>query len=290
MRITQGMIADRTLRNLSANLTRLEGYSNQLTSGKRVSKPSDDPVAVASALSYRATLDQIDQHLKNIDDATAWLNTADSAFNSVGETLQRVNELAVTAANGTFSTEDRQAVKAEVDSLREHMLQLANTTYSDQYIFGGTRTTTPAYTSATPPTYAGDANTLQREIAPGVTVSTNVNGQVVFDPVFTALNDLSTALGANDTAGIAASLTTIQNAQTTLLTARAQVGARVNRLEAQRERLTDLQVNVTELRSKVEDADYASTLLNFSTAQTVYQAALKVGANAVQPSLIDYLR
>lgn len=290
MRITQGMITDTTLRNLSANLARLEQFSNALTSGKRISKPSDDPVGVASAMGHHAALEQLDQHLKNIDSARGWLDTTDTALGSAGDALQRARELAVAAANDTTSAADRLAIKAEIDQLSEHVVQIANATHADQYIFAGAKTTTAAYVTGTPPTYQGDSTLIQREIAPGASITVNVVGQTTFDPIFAALGSLSAALAANDSTSIQAAESSLDGAHTTLLTTRAQVGARVNRLQAQSDRLTATQVSVTELLSKVEDTDYTATLSNFSTAQTVYKAALEVGARSLQPSLMDYLR
>jgi flagellar hook-associated protein 3 FlgL len=289
MRMTHAMLASTTLRNLSVNLKRLEGYNNQLTSGRRISQPSDDPVGMAAALSHRSTLEQLDQHLKNIDEALAWVNTTDAALDSAGQALQRAYELAVAGANDALSADDRLAIQHEVEAIAAHVVQLANTTYGDQYIFAGTLTTTPAYAGGTPPTYSGNAGLIQREIAPGATVVVNVVGQPIFDAIFGALSNLSAALSASDTAGVRTAITSVKTAETSLLTTRAQVGARVNRLTAQRDRLLDVQVNVTELRSKVEDTDYAATLLNFSSAEAVYQAALQVGARSIQPSLLTYL-
>jgi flagellar hook-associated protein 3 FlgL len=290
MRITHGMLTDTTIRNLSANLTRLEEFSNQLTSGKRIDRPSDDPVGVASALSHRATLEQLEQHLKNIAGAKSWLEATDAALDSAGAVLLRARELAVQGANDSLSPEDRLAIRSEIDNLIENVLQVSNATYSDQYLFAGARTTTPAYAAGTPPAYQGDTTLIQREIAPGTNITVNVVGQTPFDPIFSALAALSTALGANDTSAINAAISSLASAHTTLLTTRAQVGARLNRLGAQEERLMTVQVNVTELLTKVEDTDYTATITNFSTAQTVYKAALEVGARTLQPSLLDYLR
>lgn len=290
MRITHGMLTDTTVRNLSTNLKRLEEFSNQLTSGKRISRPSDDPVGVASALSHRATLEQLDQHLKNIAEAKSWLEATDAALDSAGAVLLRARELAVQGANDSLSPADRQAIRSEIDNLIENVLQVSNATYSDQYLFAGARTTAPAYAAGTPPAYQGDTTLIQREIAPGTNITVNVVGQSPFDPIFSALTALSTALGANDTSAINATISSLASAHTTLLTVRAQVGARINRLGAQEERLMTVQVNVTELLTKVEDTDYTVTITNFSVAQTVYKAALEVGARTLQPSLLDYLR
>jgi flagellar hook-associated protein 3 FlgL len=284
------MLTETTIRHLQTSQARLEDYSNQLTSGRRLHKPSDDPIAVVAAMSHRTTLEQVDQHLKNIDEALAWVEVTDSALDGAGQGLGRAYELAVNAASDTLSPSDRLAIKAEIDSLTEHTLQVANARFGDQYIFSGARTTTPAYTGGLPPTYGGDTTLIQREIGPQTDITVNTVGQGTFDSIFAALQSLSTALAANDTTGIQSGLAAIQGAQTTLLATRAQVGARANRLEAQQTRLQDVQVNVTELRSKVEDTDYTRVMLNFSTAETVYKAALQAGARTLQPSLLDYLR
>jgi flagellar hook-associated protein 3 FlgL len=222
MRITNTMLADTTIRNLATNLARMETYSNQLTSGRRVARPSDDPVAVVGILAHQANLEQLDQHLKNIDEAASWLEVSDSALDSTGQAFQRARELAVRGASDTLTADDRLAIKAEIDALTEQIVQFANTTYGDRYIFSGTRTTTPAYASGLPPTFSGNAGGIQREIGPNTNVTISVPGQATFDPIFTALTDLSTALAADDTAAIETSLGDFASAESTLLTTRAR--------------------------------------------------------------------
>jgi flagellar hook-associated protein 3 FlgL len=290
MRITHTMLADTTVRNLATNMARMEGYSNELTSGRRLHRPSDDPVAVTTVLAHRATLEEIEQHLKNIDDAQAWLEVTDSALDSTGQVVHRAYELAVAAASDTLTAQDRAAIQSEIDALIEQVVQFANATYGDQYVFSGSMTTTPAYTAGTPPVYNGNMIGFARSMSPDANIAVNITGPAAFAPIFAAMDGLRTALGANDAAGIETAIGDLHSAQDNFLTVRAQVGARTNRLISQRERLTGVQVNVSGLRSKLEDTDYASTLVNFSTAETVYKAALQVGARSVQPSLMDYLR
>ncbi len=103
MRITLGMIAENSLRNIQANQTRVDQLQNQITSGSRINKPSDDPIGTAQALGLQESLDQSKQYGRNIDQANSWLNATDSALGSVTDALHRARELAVQAANGTFS-------------------------------------------------------------------------------------------------------------------------------------------------------------------------------------------
>jgi flagellar hook-associated protein 3 FlgL len=290
MRITHGMIVDTTLRHLSANLGRLERLSTELSSGRRLHKPSDDPVGVATALQHRATLEQLDQHLKNVDEALAWVGITDSALDMTGQVIRRARELASAGANDTLGADERLAIKSEIDNLIQQTAQIANTTNGGQYIFSGTRTTTPAYTTGTPPTFQGNTGAVVREIAPTTTIAVNTDGQATFQPIISALSALSTALAANDGTAINATIGTLDAVESATLRMRADNGARQNRLEAQRSRLLDIQLNVTELRSSVEDTNMAEAIMHFTTAQTVYKAALDAGARSMQPSLMDYLR
>src|SRR6266567_3376232 len=114
MRITTGMMAASALRNIEVNQNRVDSLQNQITSGSRITKPSDDPIGAARALSLQESLDQSTQYGRNIDQATSWLNSTDSALGSVTDALHRARELAVQAANGTLGPSDRSAIQAEI--------------------------------------------------------------------------------------------------------------------------------------------------------------------------------
>lgn len=284
------MVAESTLRNIQRNLERTEELQNQITSGSRLRKPSDDPIGIAHAISFEESLEQSGQFIRNIDQATGWLNDTDSTLGSVTQLLQRARELAVRGANGTLSADDRLAAKAEIDQINGQALELSNAKHGTRYLFAGTRTNQPAYSSATPSGYQGNTQAIERDIAPGIAVGINVTGPSAFDAVFDGLNNLSTSLGANDTVGIRSSLDDLQAALDKVLTARAQVGAKTNRLEFARGRLEEVRVNLSDLLSRVKDVDMAEAITNFSVQENVYQASLKAASKALQPSLLDYLR
>lgn len=294
MRITQSMIQDTTLRNIEANQERVSQLQSQITSGSRITKPSDDPTGSSRALSFQESIDATDQYLANIDQATSWVNTTDSALSTVNEVLQRARELAVQAANGTLSSSDRSAIDAEVVQLQQHTLSVAQAKYGTSYLFAGTKTEQSGYVQAQPSTvagaYQGNAQNVVREISPGVQMSVNVNAQTTFDPVFNALNMLEGGLSSGSQTAVQSSINALDTATTSVLSARAQVGAKANRLQMLSDRLNTAKVSLAGLLSQVKDTDMAAALTNFSMAQTVYQASLKAGAQALQPSLLDYLR
>jgi flagellar hook-associated protein 3 FlgL len=293
MRITLGMIAENSLRNIQANQTRVDQLQNQITSGSRINKPSDDPIGTAQALGLQESLDQSKQYGRNIDQANSWLNATDSALGSVTDALHRARELAVQAANGTLSVSDRNSIQAEISQLQMHVLDLSHSKYGPSFLFSGTRSDQPGFTQAAASTtagaYAGNQDQVQREVAPGVTVAVSVDPTTTFNPLFNALNQLQSGLTANDTSIVQASLGSFDTALDAVSTARAQIGARTNRLDSLKQRQDSVGVNLTGLLSQVKDVDMAAAITNFTMAQTVYQASLKASAQSMQISLLDYL-
>jgi flagellar hook-associated protein 3 FlgL len=293
MRITLGMIAENSLRNIQANQSRVDQLQNQITSGSRINKPSDDPIGTAQALGLQESLDQSKQYGRNIDQASSWLNATDSALGSVTDTVHRARELAVQAANGSLSPSDRNAISAEISQLQLHVLDLSHSKYGASFLFSGTRSDQPGFTQAAPSTtagaYVGNQGQVQREVAPGVTVAVSVDPTTTFNPLFSALNQLQSGLAANDTSIVQASLGSFDSALDAVSTARAQIGARTNRLDSLKQRQDSVSVNLTGLLSQVKDVDMASAITNFTMAQTVYQASLKASAQSMQISLLDYL-
>lgn len=290
MRITHGMVSDTTLRNIQGNMARMEALQGQLTSGSRIRVPSDDPIGATRAITLEESLEQTGQYLKNIDQATAWLNVTDSVLDSVTQLVHRARDLAVQASSDTLSSNDRLAAGAEIGQLREQLLNLANSKYESRYIFGGTATHQPPYTTPADASFQGNQQPLEREIQQSVTMSISVDGKTTFGALFTTLDELQQRMAADDAPGIAARIGALDSRLDTVLTARSQVGAKTNRLEFARGRLQDIEVNVTTLLSNVKDVDMAEAMTNFSMAEAVYQASLQASSRALQPSLLDYLR
>jgi flagellar hook-associated protein 3 FlgL len=291
MRITLGMMAENSLRNVEFNQNRVQNLQDQITSGSRINKPSDDPIGAAQALSLQESLDQSAQYGRNIDQGTSWLNATDSALGSVTDSLQRARELAVQAANGTLTMSDRQAIQAEVTQLQQHVLDLSHSKYGASYLFAGTRTDQPGFTqpSSAAGAYQGNQGLVQREISPGVSMAVNVDPKATFNALFDALDQLSTGLSTSNTSTVQTSISSFDTALDNINNSRSQVGARVNRLEELKQRNDSVSVNLTGLLSQVKDVDMAAAITNFTMAQTVYQASLKASAQTLQTSLLDFL-
>jgi flagellar hook-associated protein 3 FlgL len=294
MRITHRMVVDTTVRNMRNNLGKLEKLQNQITSGQALTRPSDDPAGVARGLEYTTDIANGEVYLRTIDNSLSWLNATDSALSEGGDLLQRARELAVQGANGgAMTTADMQQIGAEIDQIMKQMIVTGNASLRGQRLFAGEQVDAdPFSASATTPgyTYTGDTGQMRREYDLNAYVTINTPGQTTFDPSIKALFDLRNNLNAGNFTAVSSDIATIDHALSINLAARADVGAKMNRLEAAQSRQDLLQVNMEGLRSKIVDTDITEAISKFSIQETVYNASLQVGGKSIQPSLLDYLK
>jgi flagellar hook-associated protein 3 FlgL len=144
-RITAGMINSDVQLGIQSNGVRLDQIMSQLSSGKSIDQPSDDPVGTAKALNLHSLSSRYDQHFRNMQDGQAWITTAETALTTGNDTLQRANELGLQGANGTYGPVERANLNNEVRSLVDQILSISATTLRGQYIFSGTQTGIPPY-------------------------------------------------------------------------------------------------------------------------------------------------
>lgn len=295
MRITNSTMTTNYLRNLNRNLNQLEKYHDQLSSGKLVSKPSDDPMLVAKIMDLDNTIMQNKQYNTNIKDSLGWVETQDSALSSVSDTLNRVRELIVYSANGSLTDTDRQAIKDEMVMKVGELADALNTNFDGRYIFGGQETTKKPFSiDGGILKYNGNDKNISREISPGVEIQLITDGSTITgdnDKLGELMGEIMIALDGGDTGALSGDLLVRMDEQIDMvIRSRSQVGAINNRLEASQSRNDTENLNLTKLLSEREDIDIAEKYMEYSVMQSVYQASLQVGAQILQPSLLDYLR
>lgn len=156
MRITQTMLSNNMLRNLNSSYLKMGKLQEQLSSGSKLTKPSDDPVASVKGMGYRTTLAKNEQYTRNMNEVNSWLDTTDSTLSEVNKALQRVKDLVTQAANDTNTPEDREAMQKEVDQLRLQIRDLANTQQGNKYLFAGTATDQPLFADSSANAGAND--------------------------------------------------------------------------------------------------------------------------------------
>jgi len=297
-RITTQMTASMTLNDLQQSLNRLDTTQQQLSSGKKLNQPSDDPYGTSQAMSLNGQLSSLNDYTNNITDGTAWTQQATTSLGDIDSMVQRVRELVVQASNGTYTQSDLSASASEVNQLIDAIKQEANASYNGQYIFSGTSTSTAPYQTGATDTYQGWTGNIYRLIGPNTTLSVNTNissllgnGQASGDGgLLDTLRTIASDMQSGNTGAIGgADLKNLDSNFGTLTQMEANVGAISNRLTLASSRIEQLQNSDTAALSNVQDADMATVAINFSTEQAAYSAALKAGANIVQSSLLDFL-
>ncbi|MEW6397739.1 MAG: flagellar hook-associated protein FlgL [Bacillota bacterium] len=296
MRVTTGMMIDGVLADLRSTWSRLSRYERELSSGKRLLQPSDDPVGVVRSLGLRSELNRINRYLANVDDARSWVGMTDMALGQAGDVVQRVRELAISTA-GTVPVSTLQAARAEVSRLLEQLVAIGNSQCGDRYIFAGQQTLTLPFAltgdPGNPVVYSGDTRPIWREAGPAAAIQVNRPGSGALQQAMVAtanyLNALDAAISTGDTVAVGV-VDDLDQALDAILEERAHVGADGHRLEATRSRLQDSVYEITALLSETEDADMAEVIVRLTSTEAAYRAALGAGARIIQPSLLDFLR
>ncbi|WP_071393508.1 flagellar hook-associated protein FlgL [Bacillus tuaregi] len=140
MRVTQGMLINNNIKYLSQNYSRLTKLNEQMMSGKKITKPSDDPVVAMNGMHYRSQVVEVEQFKRNLNEGFNWLENADSSLHEASQALQRVRDLTVQASNDSYDAGARKSIADEIASLQQHLAALADTKVGDTYIFSGTDT------------------------------------------------------------------------------------------------------------------------------------------------------
>ncbi|WAM33059.1 flagellar hook-associated protein FlgL [Caldicellulosiruptor morganii] len=314
MRITNNMMVNNFLINLNKNLARLDDLQFKMATGKKIRYPSDDPVITARSLRLRTDVSEIEQLQKNVDDATSWVDTTESALADITESLQRIRELAVRGANGTNTKEDMAQIAKEVSQIKEHIIQVGNTNYAGRYIFSGFKTDTAplkddgsfsdtgdfSSSGGYPVDPATGKNIIKYEVMKANFIEINKTANQVFyiqgeadenkGNLFKVLDNLINALNSGDVNTVNSLLSDLDRHIDNVVAQRGDVGALQNRLELIKNRLSDDNVNFTALLSNNEDVDMAEIIMKLKTAENVYRAALQTGAQILPPTLLDFLR
>ncbi len=301
-RITPAMLTGSTLNDINGALAAIARSSRELSSGKKILAPADDPYGASHSIDLQSQLDGLSSYAGTVQDGISWETTSSAAMASINQISVRVRELLVQARNDTLNQGDLNTIANEVEQLTESVKQDANTQYAGQYLFSGTLTTTAPYEQgAGNDEYQGNAETVSRAISPGavVAISTNIstllgNGQAsgdgkLLDTLRTIAEHLrggtpedKAALGSTDMKSLDANLETLAQLQAT-------AGSMTNQLQTATIRIENLQGAITHSLSNTRDADIAEVSIAYANERAAYEAALRAGASIVQESLLNFL-
>ena len=271
-----------------------------------VTLPSDNPLATSQIMSLNTSISMQGMYYSNMQSASSFLSTTDSALSDTVSSLQQVQSLVTEGANGTENAGDMSTIGQQVNQVIGQLVQTGNTMNGSQYVFGGTQTTTPPLATTTDAsgditavTYQGNSGQINYEVAQGVQMTVNTNGNDLFQTtgstttgnttMFNTLIGIKDDLTNDDTTDLSSSLTQLTDIITNVESQQATVGAQEDRLSSAMTRNQSDNTAMTTTLSNLQDVDMDQASVDFSEKSNVYQAALEVAAKMITPTLVDYL-
>jgi flagellar hook-associated protein 3 FlgL len=308
MRITNSLITARSQLRLQQGLQGVDRLRDDISTGVRIRKMSDDSARGSEIVRIGSSMRAITQFRRNSAAGIARAVAEENVLDRLGNNLTRALELAVGQSSATANAQTRTIAKAEVDQLLRFSVDLGNSRVGDEYLFGGTRAGEAPFAVPVPATGSFSALTITTGAPPVTTtvdpsgnptieiadkrfISPNHNGTEVFldTGALTALRDLSTALGANDVAGISNAITALTGANDKVQSLVGTQGARINEMESAKLALDQMEIDLKTFRSDLRDTEIDKAMAELVGKQTLYQAAMGATSRILGLSLANYL-
>ena len=279
---------------LSSGQFEVSSLQAKLGTGEQLNAPSEDSTKANLIARMERSLERQDVYQKNIDTAKTRLASEETALTSITNLLRRAYEIAIIGANGTMAPEDRAVLGAEVESLREELIEIANTRdVNGHYIFGGNRTETPPYVESQngDVAYVGDFGSLRINVSDNRSIAINTVGQNLLTGAdFSVVQALEQGLKTNDIAAISSSVDDLKKSSDQIAVAFGSMGGRFASLTAQTEAIEDASLRIKQLISQNRDLDYSKAITELSKESLALQALQASFTKISQLSLFNFLR
>jgi flagellar hook-associated protein 3 FlgL len=296
MRVNPNMVPD-VLAGLQQTQSAVNTALQEVSTGKSVSVPSDNPAASASMVQNTIETSDVDQYTQNTSSVLSMVQTADSTLSSVVSSLTKAVSLGTEGANGTMSAADQQSIATEVQGILSSVVSMANTTYQGSYLFGGTASTQAPYTadssSASGYTYNGNNGVNSVVVGDDLTVQANIPGSQIFsnssNDVLGSLSSLVTALQSGNTSSIQSATNAVNSSLNYVSQQRVTYGNVETQLNSQETYLQQETVTLTSQENSLVGVDTAKAATALAQAQTANSAALAAASKAIPTTLLNYL-
>lgn len=305
MRISNKMIADILTNELYRNKQLLLESQIRVATGKKINKPSDDPIGIGKVLDYRKIISSIEQYNENITNAKNQIEFSDTLLDQVETLLNQAEQWGtqITEGYNIDTPEDREALRVILEGIYDDIMNIANSKIGDNYIYGGHVTDTQPFArdASFSATYTGDDGDFNMLVGENVQIKVNSTGQDIFDvggtgegtDIFGALQDLIVALslGGIDAIKAAASSATdnitsgieqVQNVMTVQ-------SVNYERLKYSESFLTKYLSNIQNALDSTENVDLEQAVVEMQLQETAYTTNLETSAKIIQSTLLDYL-
>jgi flagellar hook-associated protein 3 FlgL len=296
MRINPNLVPD-ILAGLQQSQTTLNQALEQVSTGKSVNVPSDNPAAASEMVQNTIETANVDQYTQNVTGVLSQVQAASSALSSVESSLTQAISLGTEGANGTESTADLQSIASQVQGILSSVVTQANTSYEGSYLFGGTASSQQPYTadSSSPTGYTYNGNSGQNSVAVGDSTNVQINlpGNQIFSNsttnVLGSLSALVTALQSGNSTTIGTATSGVTNALNYVSQQRIFYANADSQLNSQETYLQQETVNLSSQQTSLVGVNMAQAAINLSQAQTDNSAALAAAAKVLPDTLLNYL-
>lgn len=265
----------------------------QASSGRRIERASDDPTGFHRATLLSAMQSDISTGQKKMELARIELGTAEHSLDGMGHIVTRLRELSVQMATALAGPNERENAAVEVGQLKESLIALANARHGDKRLFAGHQTDSEAFDAAG--TYLGDAGEQAVTIAEGTTVALTFAGDALLrgaaggPDIIQMMDDLSTALAANDVTGIQGSLQTIDDSQQHLLDYRTEIGGRLSLIQSLETHFESVEIGLLDDITTVRDADPLEAFSEVLRTRQAFESAMQVSVSSRTQSIFELL-
>lgn len=293
MRVTAAQVYRSQLLRLRKRSSESARAQEVATSGRRLVRPSDDPVGAARSLRVRDMLGDVETARGKIATVHRELTHEETAIAGMTDVLSRVKELAVQMASPVADAGSRAAAASEVDGLRSQLIALANTDVAGRRLFGGSQIGSDPFDAAG--NYLGDTAPVSVEIYNTSTVQVTMDGSQLIGgtgggpDILQVLDDFSTALNANDITGVQNTLDPLTDSIDWVVQQRSLIGARMDLVERLDDHLQDVESSLVDERSAIEEADVVEAYSEVVRTKTAFESALQVTSAARTTDIFQLL-
>jgi flagellar hook-associated protein 3 FlgL len=293
MRVTENLIFNRGTADIAAARARSEEAVGQVSSGRRVQHPGDDPAAAGQIVSRQLGVQRFEAISASVGRATDEVGTADGALDGLANVVSRAREVAVQLSNDSYGTADRAAAANEVQGLFQQAVALLNTRSGNRYVFGGNKDGAPPFDATG--AYLGDTGVRQVEIAPGVLQDVSLRADVMAKgagggvDLLATLQSLQAALASDNAPGVRGTLDALDTGIAQVATGRAQLGTQMNVLDAAVQVSDAAAGTERKALSHAADVDAIEAATRLAQAQQALDASLTATAKSFGLTLLDKL-
>ena len=287
MRVTHQMILHNALSGLFSNLRALHQAQQEMATGKRINRLSDQPLDASVIMKLDSQLRGLEIYRRADAAAQTRLSAEDAVLKTVDELLGQAKSL----ASGTASSSDdplRKAAVEEVRTVRDQIVSLGNTVVSGEYIFGGRKTDTPPFQADG--TYVGGDEPKVADLGEGLTVEVNHTGDKLFNRALAALDRLEQELESGTSESIRAAVEDLTEAQRNLREARGEVGSRMQHVAEAKELLTSRSQSLLDQKQELQEADPTESALKLTEAQAALERAYAAVAKVLSTNILQFMR